>query len=180
VARRFLKLTVYPMKKDLLVEEVEVDGLGAAMLAIDARQRRFVVGMIGTGCKNAARVAKAAGYSDSSGAAKVTAHRLMRQPRVIAALREEAERRFDTVAVEALIGLGDLVKSKNPKARVAAIDSVLDRAGYGRRSVQDIRVEHVDSRSTAQILADLQRLMPGRALPVLETTAEPVDASAEA
>lgn len=146
------------------------------MLALDSRQRRFVVGMIGTSCKNAARVAKAAGYSDKSGAAKVSASRLMRYPKITSALKEEAERRFDTVAIEALLGLGTLVQHKDVKVRVAAIDSVLDRTGYSRRTTQDIRVEHVDTRSTAEILKSLQQFAP-RMLPVVDTTAELVDAT---
>lgn len=140
------------------------------MLALNAQQRRFVVGWIGSGGKNAARVARAAGYAE--GSAKVKACINLRNPKVIAALREEAERRFDTIAVEAILGLGDLAKSEDEKVRASAIDSILDRTGYGRKTTQDIRVEHVDNRTTAELMA-AARLM----LPVIDTTAEPVDAA---
>lgn len=147
------------------------------MLALSAQRRRFVVGWIGVRGKNASRVARAAGYSAIS--AKVTACNLLRDPKILAALKEEADRRLDGIAVLAILGLGDLVTSRNPKVKAAAVDSVLDRTGYGRRSTQDVRVEHVDSRSTAELLAAVRQMMGPKALPVIETTAEKVPADAK-
>ncbi len=45
-----------------------------------------------------------------------------------------------------------------------AIDSVLDRTGLGRRTTQDIRVEHVETRSTADLLAAVRKLLPAPAI----------------
>lgn len=145
------------------------------MLALDARQRRFVVGWLGTRGKNGARVARAAGYSSHKEADKVQACRLLHNPKILAALKEEADRTLDGTAVLAILGLTDLVGNEDVKVRAAAIDSVLDRTGYGRKTSQDIRVDHTDSRTTAQIMAALQQFAP-KMLPVIETTAEEVPA----
>lgn len=165
--------------RDAVIKDPPVEDLGPAMLALDARQRRFVVGWLGTRGKNGARVARAAGYSAHGQADKVQACRLVQNPKIIAAMKEEADRTLDGAAVLAILGLTDLVGEKDPKIRAAAIDSVLDRTGYSRRTTQDIRVEHVDTRSTAEIMAALERLMPRAALPILETTAETVDGASQ-
>lgn len=149
------------------------------MLALTAQQRRFVVGWLAARGKNAARVARAAGYADSSESAKVSAHRCLQNPKVIAAMKEEAERQFDGIAALAIVALRDQIGNSDPKVRQAAIDSALDRTGFGRKSSQDIRVEHSDTRSTAELLAAVQQLMGRKALPVVDTTAEPVVADGE-
>lgn len=157
------------------IESPNSDDLGPAMLALDDKRRRFVVGWVRNRGKNAAAVARASGFSDKSEGAKVQAFRLLRQPKILAALKEEAERQLDATAALAILHLGGLVEHKDPKVQQAAIDSVLDRKGFGRRTTQDIRVEHVDTRSTAELLAEVRRLTGGAlALPVIETTAEDV------
>lgn len=163
--------------RDEPISDPDIENLGPAMLALTVARRRFVVGWIGTKGKNAARVARSAGFSAQR--AKVTACELLRDPKILAALKEEADRRLDGIAVLAILGLGDLVTSKNEKVKAAAVDSVLDRTGYGRRSTQDVRVEHVDSRSTAELLAAVQAMMGPKALPVIDTTAEKVAVNAE-
>lgn len=52
----------------------------------------------------------------------------------------------------AVMGMKRLVRSADEKVQQKAIDSVLDRTGFGRSTTQDIRVEHVDKRSTAELL----------------------------
>jgi hypothetical protein len=152
---------------------------GAAMTALDERARKFVVLRVWHG-KNPTQAAKGAGYSaKTSGYLRVQGHRLMRQEGVIAALKEEAERRMGGATAMALVDLAGRVESKQVKLKVPAGIEALDRFGYGKKTTQDIRVEHVDTRTTAQIIAELQRLSPRMALPVIDTTAEPADATAE-
>lgn len=166
--------------RDVPIADPPVEDLGPRMLALTPQQRRFVIGWIGTRGKSGARAAKAAGYSDEGEACKVRAHGLLRNEKVLAALKEEADRRLDSIAIMAVLGLEDLLGSKNPKVRQIAIDSALDRTGYGRKTTQDIRVEHVDKRSTAEILAEVRRLMPPSALPVIEgEVLETADAEGE-
>lgn len=165
--------------RDVPIADPPAEDLGPCMLALTVLQRRFVVGWIGTRGKSGSRVARAAGYSDKSGAAKVIAHHLIRNPKIIAALKEEADRHLDGTAALAILGLSDLVGNKNPKVRAAAIDSVLDRTGYGRKSTQDIRVEHVDSRSTEELLASVRRMMGATSVAVIDGTCEEIDGAAK-
>lgn len=133
------------------------------MLALDERARKFVLLRVHAR-KNPTQAARLAGYSTKTdGYLRVQGHRLMRQKAVAAALTEEAEKKFATAKAMALVGLADLVESKDAKTRSIAIDSVLDRSGVGRRTVQDIRVEHTDSRSTAELLElanRFQKMLP--------------------
>jgi phage terminase small subunit len=141
------------------------DDLGPAMQGLDERQRRFVIGWIGSRGKNASKVARAAGYANAS--AGVSAHHLLQNPKIIKALGEEADRRLDGLAVLAVAALGLNLGSSNPKVRQVAADSVLDRTGRGRRSIQDIHVDQTDSRTTAELMDEVRRLMGGDAVPVV-------------
>jgi phage terminase small subunit len=153
--------------KDEPIKDPPVENLGPCMLALTAQQRRFVMGWIAARGRNASRVARAAGYQGEV-ASRVNAHHLIRNPKVIAALREEADRQMDANGVIAVFRLADLLDSSDKKIRQVAIENALDRSGYGRKSTQDIRVEHTDNRSTAQILAEIQKLLPASALPMIE------------
>jgi len=160
---------------ELITEDPDPENLGAAMLALTEHQRRFVMGwMQAAGEISNADVAAAAGYSRSSDAHKVTASKLLRNPKVQAAIKEEAEKHFGSVmAIKAMLRLGSLVDSKDEKIAASAADSVLDRTGYSRRTQQDIRVEKVDSRSNEELLRIIEAFKP-KALPVIDTTAEDV------
>ncbi len=136
--------------------------LGPKMLALDDRAQKFVLLIIHAG-KNPTQAAKLAGYSDKThGYLRVQGHRLMRQRAVIAALQEEAEKHLGGLQPLAIVRLGKNLLSKNGKISAAAVDSILDRTGISRKTTQDIRVEHVDNRSTGDLLASLRHLMPVR------------------
>lgn len=150
----------------MVKEVVSSDELGPAMLALDERQRKFVFNWLGNVGRDGAKAAREAGYSDEKDGAKVRAHRLLRSPRIIAALKEEADRDVGLLRVIAQMKLKQQVMAKKPK--LAVIDSALDRTGFGRQTTQDIRVEHVDNRSTAEILAEVRRLMPKAEIPAIE------------
>ena len=169
-----VRLISYRMK-DVPIVAPPVDELGPAMLKLTEQQRRFVVGWLGARGKNAARVARAAGFSSSSRADAVSAHRLLHNPKIIAALKEEAERQFDGIGALAIVALRDQIGSSDPKVRQAAIDSALDRTGYGRKSMQDIRVENVESRPTDELLTEIKELLERKKAPVIEGRAEVED-----
>jgi len=155
--------------------EPDTENFGPAMLALSEQQRRFVLAWIADGGKGkAAKAAAAAGYSTKSEANKVRAWHLLRNPKIEAAIREEAQRHFGTtIAVKAMLRLGELVENDDPKVSASAIDSVLDRVGPSRHHTQDVRVEKVDARGTAELLKAIENIRQ-RALPVMDTTAETV------
>lgn len=151
---------------------------GPAMMALDERARKFVVLRV-YHKKNPTQAAKGAGYSSKTdGYLRVQGHRLMRSARVIAALREEAERRMGGATAMALVGLAEAVETGKGRNKTAAQIEVLDRFGFGKKTVQDIRVEHVDTRSTAELLAAVRQMLPGPEV-VAGTFKEVADADAE-
>lgn len=169
-------ITGYVMR-DVPIEDPPVEDLGPAMLACTPTQRRFVIGWIKSGGKNAARVARAAGYSDHLEAAKVQAHRALHSPRVQRALHEEAGRRLDGVAALAVAVLETNLRSSDPKARQAAADSILDRTGYARRTEQAVQVEHkTERRSYDQLLAAVKEKLGQHKIGALPAPEVSVDA----
>lgn len=111
------------------------------MTALDERQRKFVLFWIARKGRDAAAAAREAGYSDHKEAAKVAAHRLLKSARIQAALREESARDMGVLRMIAVLGMRDLLLSKNPSVKQKAIDSVLDRTGLPRRTEQAVEVE---------------------------------------
>ena len=104
--------------------------LGPAMQQLTAGQRRFVESaFIIVGGPTA--WARAAGYRDSGKSGiRVQAHRLRNNPKVIAAMREEAEVRLKIDGVpRAIAGLLEMVENKDHKQRHWAIGAILSRAG---------------------------------------------------
>ncbi len=171
-----------PKMIDVPIDEVDVEGLGPAMLALTDRQRRFVRGYLKSGAKNATRVARQAGFEMDGEGTKTHAYWLLHNVKVIAAMREEKERDLNgPMVIHAITQLELLAKTGDKKVKAKAIDSILDRTGFGRQTNQQIsmQVEHVDTRGTVEIMAELRKLLPNAGLPVIEGEYETVDATKE-
>lgn len=165
-----------PKLKAYAIADPDPETLGPAMLALTPIRKRFARGFVAAGGKNLAEIARAAGYSDVADGAKVRAQQCVNDPKVIAAIREEASRTFDLKAVQAMHALSELVEeSQDEKVRLSAAGMILDRTGFGPRSTQNITVTHEDNRSTAELLAEIRKLAgPRLALPVIEGQCEEV------
>lgn len=138
------------------------------MLALTMQQRRFVVGWIETRGKNASRVARAAGYSDTKEGAKVRASNMLRNPKILAAMREEAERRMESLPILAVLALQDQVGHKNPKIAKETAIAILDRTGFGAASRIDVKVEHsLGAETTAELEAVARAFLANRPAPAL-------------
>lgn len=145
--------------RDVPIEDPPVEDLGPAMLALNEHQRRFVVGWLRSNGKNASRVARAAGYSGKGGADRVRAHYLLQNPKVGAALREEAERDLNgPTAARAFLKLKELSSHPNPKISRPAADSVLDRAGIARQTNQKIQMDVTDTRTDRELIAGIVQM----------------------
>src|SRR3954447_5752449 len=121
-------------KRVVAVSAPEPDELGPAMLALDERRRKFVVAYIGDS-RDATRCATAAGYGGTEGSLRVQAHRLMHSSKIIAAIKEEADKRLNSAAYIAGGGLTEIATDPEHRDRQKACDSILDRTGYPRREV---------------------------------------------
>lgn len=142
---------------------------GPKLTALTEQQRLFVIHYVETGGDNATESARAAGYAEGEGAGiRVQAHRLLRMPRVIAAIREESERCLSLDLPEARLALTELLKNKQHKDHFAAVKLLLGTQGISSIN----KTEHVHSIDTvglaeqikmleAQLPADMRRRLTG-------------------
>jgi hypothetical protein len=149
------------MKPVALIPEVDTEGLGPEMLALSPRQRKFVIAYIGSGGRDAAACARAAGYTTSPGADRVAGHRLLHTPKVIEAIKVESDRHLNGAAYVAASGLVDIAADPEHRDRFRACADILDRTGFPRTTQHAVTVEHEFANvSTAELLrtvAEYQR-----------------------
>ncbi len=117
--------------------------LGPAMRALSERQRLYVVACMDMGCwKDHARGARIAGYEGKHpGYARLQGFRLAHNPKVQAAMLEEAKKRMQLGTVGATNFMLELVEDEkaDPKLRLKASEMVLDRGGlHGVHGVQQV------------------------------------------
>jgi phage terminase small subunit len=90
------------------IPDPEVDSLGPAMLACNAAQRRFAIAAVMYPLAKDWQIAKAAGYSDRShGGIRVTACRMFQDEKILAAIRECADKE---VRSGAMLGIATIKK----------------------------------------------------------------------
>jgi hypothetical protein len=146
------------MKPVAAIPEPNPDELGPKMLALELKQRKFVLAYL-RDARDASRCARAAGYSSSSGADRVTAHRLLRNPRVVEAIKEEADRTLNSNAYIAVAALADIAADPEHKDRFKAADSILDRTGFPKTTVHAVTTDEENSKydnvSTAELIRSI-------------------------
>lgn len=123
--------------------------LGDAMLQLSVPMRAFVTAMMETGGQGEGRAAYLAGYGGTIDSAKVAASRMMRMPTVLAAIREEADRRLRSGGILAASALVEIANDMKHKDRFKAAVELLNRSGL--LVEQTHRVIHEDHRSDAEI-----------------------------
>lgn len=153
---------------------------GPAMGACNERQRRFVLALLDLGGRDATEAARRAGYSpgaasDNKGGLHVQAHRLMHDPRVLEAIREESIARMRSDGLALTHDLLEIAHDKDVdvKVRLKAIGMGLDRIGLHGISEQRTVVD--DRRGRPELLAELLELLKAaRALagPLIDVTPE--------
>ena len=136
-----------------------VQDLPPAVQALRTERERAFVWVYMFNGANGSKAAIAAGYSDKSQGAKVRAHGLLQRADIQDALRELTGRYLFSLAPVATIRLGALLKSKNERVALKAVDMTLARTGFSERTALDVnvsgsvQVNHVDA-----AVEDLRRL----------------------
>lgn len=152
-------------------EDYDVDTLGPAMKALNLRQRAFVDFVVTEGCTRGdfTKAAKAAGYgSDSYGALRVTAYRLSHDEKIIAAIREECERRYQGELPMSLKTISQIAANPEHKDALKAAQLIASFSGVSPIAKSEKRIVHTtslleDARAAADVLGlDLGELMRGR------------------
>lgn len=134
---------------------------GPAMLALNDRQRKFVLAVIALGrdgIENYAQAAREAGYSDHMERCKVTGHILSHDARVQAALLEESKKRVILAAsviampVAVKIAMSEGVSARD---RLRACEMLFNRGGMPAQTEHKVTVEHKAPRQIAELAARL-------------------------
>lgn len=129
--------------------EVVIEEHGPAMLALTEPQRSFVLHYCDTGGINAGEAARRAGYGNNKDSQTVTASRMLRQPRILAALREVADRRLKAGAIMAASAIVEIAGDALHRDRFKAATELLNRAGLVVEGVSRVIVE--DHRTPEEI-----------------------------
>jgi phage terminase small subunit len=129
------------------------DEYGPCMRQLTTKQQRFVIAYLEQPTQNGSAAARAAGYQSKGAGIRVEAMRQLRNERVLAALREEVDKRFrsDTVIARGVL-LEIALDPQHPAvARLKAATALLDRGGFHSMSEQRITVDHRDLTGDAMI-----------------------------
>ena len=132
--------------------------LGPAMQALTVNQRRFVVAFLETGGSDQNRAAELAGYGGTPGARKVIACRMMQNPAIMAAIREQADVMLRGDAIMAAAVLRSIANDRAHKDRFKAAVELLNRSGLIVATQHNVNVQ-VDVRTDAEIMADIRRMV---------------------
>lgn len=139
--------------------------MGPKMLALTEKQKRFVLELVADPLMSRSEAARLAGYSDSSEAAKVTAHRLMHDQRIIDAMHEQAGKRLWAISMKAAYRVDQMLDSEDDKVVLKAAVAVLDRTGFGAQ--QNININQtVRDESGKAILNRIEALADRLGVPV--------------
>lgn len=104
--------------------------MGPAMVALEPKQRAFVLAFVDTGGQDATKAARMAGYGgDNPQSVRVTAHRLTHDAKVLEAIREVADSRIRSEALMAMEVIVEIAKDPTHKDRFAAAKEIANRSG---------------------------------------------------
>jgi phage terminase small subunit len=126
------------------------------MLALTEMQRNFVIHYVETGGDNATASARAAGYQTGE---RVRAHELLRHPRVLAAMKEETERRLQEDLPAARFALAQVVRNPAHKDHLSAVKLTLALQGLSAINKSE-HVHTVDTASLADQIKMLEAQLP--------------------
>ena len=123
------------------------DELGSAMRRLNERQKRYVIAYLMNPSTNGhTQAAIIAGYGNGNyESAKQQAWILSHNPKVIAALKEEADRRIKSGIVIAASKLINIMENDQHKDQFKAIERVLNQGGLIVETQHRVVVEHDDN-----------------------------------
>ncbi len=163
-----------------VVPDPEEPGLGPAMRALNPAQRRFALAAVMFPLAKDWQIAKAAGYSDRShGSLRVAAHRLFHDDKVLAAIRECADKEVRSGLMLGLATIKKIARSDFHKDQFKAANTLAGLNGFAvaqNINVNQTVTDHSGQAIMARIkaLAEKHGLDPQKLLGRRE--AEPIDA----
>src|SRR3569623_1671234 len=113
------------------IPDPDVSMLGPAMLALNEAQRRFAIAAVMYPLAKDWQIAKAAGYSNRSyGALRVCAHRLFHDEKVLAAIKECADKEIRGSAMLGIATIKKIVRNDLHKDLLKAAQTLVGLAGF--------------------------------------------------
>jgi Terminase small subunit len=131
------------MAKNLLLPTTE---FGPEMRKLFVVEQMFVC-MLFNGATSATKAAELAGVeADTRANLRVKAHRMLRNPLVIAAIKEEAQRRTVALLPRAQMALANLIENPHSEHHFKAINTVRSESGLAAvvKKVIDVNVNVTD------------------------------------
>ena len=124
-----------------------------ALSKLTDKQKRFVIAYLETGGANETEAARIAGYSETNpNGCSVEANRLMRNDKILAAIKEEAQKRINGGVLLGASVLVEIASDPLHKDRLKAAQSLLDRGGL----MQVSKSEHLhiieDNRTDQELI----------------------------
>jgi phage terminase small subunit len=122
------------------------EGLGPAMLACNAAQRRFAMAAVQYPLAKDYEIARAAGYSDfSHGALRVTAHRLFHDEKVLAAIRECADKEIRGSAMLGVATMKKIARLDGHRDQLKAAQTLVGLGGFTIEQRVSVKQEFRDT-----------------------------------
>lgn len=144
-----------PKSTDLIDTHIDPKTMGPAMQACTAMQRRFVICLLEMPNSDHTAAARMAGYADTgTSSIRSAACRLAHDPKVQAAIQEEAKKRMDGAAILAVSRLVEMLDNPGHKDHFKAITAVLNRVGLHEKSesLSTIRHEVADEAAIEKVV----------------------------
>lgn len=137
----------------------EEENLGPAMRALTPNQRNYVVALVTRKARNNTQAAMMAGYGGTDEATRVAAKILNRNPRVILAIREEADKVIRSAAVLGANVLREMVDDPSVPAGVRrqCANDLLDRSDLQVTTKHEVNVKHETSDELKREIAEIAR-----------------------
>jgi len=149
-----------------VVPDPDEDGLGPAMKALSAPQRRFALAAVMFPLAKDWQIAKAAGYGGNNhGSLRVSAHRNFHHDGVLAAIRECADKEVRSGAMLGIATIKKIVRNDLHRDQFKAAALL---AGLNRFTVdQNVNINQtITDQSGKEILAEIKRLADKTGVPL--------------
>lgn len=113
------------------IPDPDEESLGPAMRALNASQRRFAIAAVLYPLAKDFQIARAAGYADfSHGSLRVTAHRLFHDEKVLAAIKELADKEIRGSALLGIATMKKIARHDGHKDQLKAASGLVGLAGF--------------------------------------------------
>lgn len=148
------------------IPDPDEENLGPAMRALNSSQRRFALAAVMFPLAKDFQIARAAGYSDfSHGSLRVAAHRLFHDEKVLAAIKELADKEIRGSALLGIATMKKIARMDGHKDQLKAASGLVGLAGFTVE--QNINVnQKITDQSGKAVLAEIKLLAEKLGVPL--------------